>query len=499
MRTVYSKLAALLFFATFVLLLVLPMRSGLEDHLYADVHSLSLRMGDTREITYELDADYAQRVTFTSLDESVATVTESGRVTAMNPGSTDIHIKAEGGARTTVHVEVVGTPTTRVTLNTGYVGMEKGEVTGLTASFNEGAEDTRLEWLSDDPEIARVDSIGRVTAVRGGRTKVRAVTPNGLSAETEVFVHVPGDAVRITPEALTVGTGASLKMGTSYFPDDTTDEPYSWSSSDSQILSVDGDGTVHAMGVGTVVLSVFTREGLSASSVVHVERSAESFSLSPSAVTIERGETLDLETRFLNADGTPNEDVRGHYIQWLSSDPEVATVEDGHVIALKSGSTRITATADGMTAECDLQVQVLVHMVTLDKTEVYMLKQGTENPIQLNAAISPEDPDDPTISFSTSNDLVANVDANGLVTMTGGYGTAIITARAASGAEARFIVNIVTEIPDFSDNPNAVVLDASGHVLDTPAGDDAPEPSVTEEMAVDAPESTEAPQDGVTE
>jgi uncharacterized protein YjdB len=75
----------------------------------------------------------------------------------------------------------------------------------------------------------------------------------------------------------------------------------------------------------------------------------------------------------------------------------------------------------------------------------------TAQPIQLTATITPSDPDDPAMTWTTSNDMVAGVDENGLVTLTGGYGTAVITARAASGAEAKYTVNVVLELPDESE------------------------------------------------
>ena len=448
MRTIYGKLVALIFATLAALLLFLPMRSGLEDHLYAYPRNLRMARGDSYQITCKLDSDHAQAIAYSAVDDTVAQVSPQGRVTAMNPGTTDIHMAAEGGARTTMHIEVVGTPTTRLLLNTDSLAMEKGQVTGLRASFNDGADDTRIEWYSADPEIARVDSAGRVTALRGGRTTITAAAPNGLIAQADVSVHVSGDRVRLTPEALTVGTGASLKMGATFFPDDATDPVDHWVTSDQSLLTVDPDGVIHAMGVGRPVLTVFTQEGLSDSAVIRVEPAAERFDLSPTAVTIERGDEIDLETRFLDADGRPDAGASRHYVAWNSDHPEIAAVKDGHVTGLKSGEAVITASADGMTAQCALRVQVLVHEVTLDQTEVWLLREQANKPIQLKARISPADPDDPTITWLTSNDLVATVDENGLVTPANRYGTAVITARAASGAEAHFTINVVVKLPE---------------------------------------------------
>ena len=460
MRTIYGKLTAMILAITLGLMLFLPMRFGQEDHLYATPNNLRMYRGGVYDITTTLDSDHAQAITYTSMDERVATVSEQGRVKALRPGSTDIHITAEDGAKTAVHVDVEGVPTTKLTLNTDTLRIEKGQVTGLSASFNEGADDTRLEWRSDDPEIARINAAGQVTGMKGGQTQVYAAAPNGLKAAADVFVHVSGSAVRMTPEELTVGTGASLTISPIWFPDDTTDTVDHWISSDEKLLTVDRDGTIRAVGVGKPVLTVVSEEGLSNSMVINVEPSAAQFDLVPSAATIERGDALDIQTRFLDAEGNAYPPSEKHYITWASSDPSVATVDEGHVEALKSGRTNISATVDGVTATCALQVQVLVHEITLNENEIYMLRSATTMPIQLVATLKPSDPDDPTITWSTNNDLVANVDENGLVTMTGAYGTAIITAQAVSGAEAHFTVSMVVALPKLDKETGEIVTPA---------------------------------------
>lgn len=451
MKTAYGKLAALAFVLIAAVMLFAPMRFGTEDFLYARPRSIRMNPGDTYNITYRLDADAPQPVTFSSADETVAAVNSAGRVTAIGYGKTQIRLDARDGAKAAVQVEVAGAPATTLALNADALAMEKGQVTGLRAIFDDAAEDTRVVWRSEDENIAQVDAVGRVTAVGGGVTRVSAVTPGGLSASAEVSVHVSGTAVRITPEDVTVGNGAQLRMDTYYLPGDTTDAIDHWSSSDRGILRVSADGTMSAVGEGTAVLSVFSEEGLSGSTVITVEKAADEFEVSPAAATIERGTTLALEPRFLNAQGQVDEQSSAHYVTWTSSNPDVASVEDGVVTALRSGTTTVSAAADGKTASCSLRVQVLVHEVRLNLDEVYLLREQTGDTIQLKATFSPADPDDPTITFSTNNDLVATVDETGLVTPTGGYGTAIITARAASGAEARFALNVVTQLPGDAD------------------------------------------------
>ena len=449
MKTPYGKLAALTFLLLVGVLFLAPMRSGLEDYLYVYPQSLRMNMGDTYDITYRLESDHAQVITFASADERIAQVDQQGHVTALTSGQTQIRLTARDGARAAVNVEVIGTPVTALTLNTTSMDLEKGQVSGLRAIFNEGATDNRVEWRSADESVAKVDAVGRVSAVGGGSTYITAISPNGLTASATVNVRVMGDAVRITPDEITVGVGATLKLNTYYLPEDTTDTVSRWMTTNANVLQVDADGTLHAVGEGTAVISVFTQNGLSASTMVTVEQAAGIFEIAPSAVTIERGHTLSLEPRFTDEEGQVSDSYSQHYIAWSSSNPDVATVdENGLVTGVRSGLTRITAESDGMTAVCAVRVQVLVHEVTLNMDEVYLLRDETGSPIQLTASISPTDPDDPTITYSTNNAQVAQVDENGLVTMTGAYGTAVITAQAQSGAEAHFTVNVVTQLPE---------------------------------------------------
>ena len=453
MKTAYGKLAMLVFALAAALLLLAPMRSGLEDYLYARPRVVRMNRGDSFDITYRLLSENAQEVGFTSTNEAVAVVNSAGKVTATGAGSAQIRLLARDGAKAVVRVEVAGVPATALTLNADALAMEKGEVTGLRAIFDDATDESLVEWSSLDERVARVDAVGRVSAVGGGKTRVLARTPGGLVAGADISVHVSGNALRITPEDVTVGVGTVMRMANYYLPDDTTDELALWSSNDESILRVQSDGTITAVGVGTAVLSAFSKEGLSGSTMVHVEPAADDFEVSPAAATLERGNTLRIEPRFMTADGQLDEQSSRHYVTWSSSDPSVATVSDGLVTALRSGRTTISASADGKTAECDLHVQVLVHEVTLNMSEVYLLREQTVNSFQLEYQIQPADPDDPRITFSTDNDMVATVSESGLVTPVGGYGTAVITAQAESGAAARFTVNVVMALPEGYEQP----------------------------------------------
>ena len=462
MKTAQGKLALLAFCLLMAALLFLPMRAGQEDSLWIAPGALKMSVGGSYQISCALSSDdMNQRLRFYSEDSRVATIQADGTVLALAPGETVIRAEASGGATAELKVTVDGVPMRELKLNASELHIDKGQISGLKASYNADASDTRLQWVSADESIAKVDAAGRIEGVGGGTTWVSVVAPNGLSASAQVFVEVEGTAVHISPNDLTLGVGASVPLKVSYLPLDCTDSVQRWASSNPEVLTVDENGVLHANGVGPAYVTVLTKGRLTAGMEVTVEPAPKDLQLDPSRATIERGDTLEMQVMFLAEDGSVDAQS-DHLVVWSSEDPTVATVDqNGCVTALKSGSTKISATADGITATCRLQVQVTIQEILLDHDEVYLLKEDTGTPIQLRWVISPVDVDDPTVRFESDNEQVAQVTKDGLVTMTGGYGTAVITAYSDSGASARFTVNVVTQLPEEKPEPTEIPVEGA--------------------------------------
>lgn len=448
MKTSHSKLAALGFVLLMAALLLGPMRAGQEDSLTFRPGALKLSAGGSYRVRCALSSDdMNQTLRFSSADPGVATIAHDGTITGHAPGETTIIARASGGAKAQMTVLVDGTPLTELSLNTDVLYLEKGQFSGLSVHYNADASDARLQWISGDESIARVDAAGKIEGVGGGETTVSVVAPNGKTASARVFVNVDAIAAHISPNGLTLGVGAQVPLRVSYLPEDATDRVLRWSSSDASVAAVDASGVLRAKGVGRAYVSALTEDGLTDGMEVIVEAAPEDIQLNPARATIERGEELQLQLMFLDKDGSMLQ--KNHLVVWSSSDESIATVDrSGRVTALKSGSCEITAEADGMRAECRLNVQVSIHEIELNETEIFLLKEDTGEPIRLQWRIFPADADDPTVSFASNNEQVAKVDSNGVVTLSGGYGTAVITASAKSGASAAFAVHVVTELPE---------------------------------------------------
>lgn len=442
MKTALGKLTLLAFVLAIALLMLAPMRSGIEDSLVCTVDEVILEPGESIAVGYELRTEKVQTVVYRSDDASVAAVDQRGVITAVSPGTTSVKLVAQGGAYDTVKVEVSGVPIRTFELNTDVLEMNKGDVSGLSWQFNHGAEAQQVTWSSENTDIVQVDAAGRVTAVGAGETRVTATASNGLAASALIRVNVRAFSAEIEPKELTVGVGAMLPLNVRFKPEDATDYPVEWKSSAPQVVAVDKNGTIRAVSVGTAVVNAVTKDGLSASVRVIVEASSKAFRLDAGALTVERGESRVLAAQFFGADGSVSEGV-DHYVRWTSSDPFVAVVENGVVTGVASGSAVITAAADGFLAECEVTVQTSVQEIQLNVKEQTLYQKQADEPFLIRATVIPSDADDRTLTYSSDNPLVATVSQNGLVTMTGGYGTAVITVEAKSGATATCTINVV--------------------------------------------------------
>ena len=155
-------------------------------------------------------------------------------------------------------------------------------------------------------------------------------------------------------------------------------------------------------------------------------RPVEALTLGQTTKEVIKGESFTLAVT-----ATP-EEADNKTVVWNSSDETVATVVDGVVTTLKVGEATITAsTTDGtnLTATCTVTVKpVLVASLTLDQTTKEVIKGES---FTLIATTTPEEADNKTVVWSSSDETVATV-VDGVVT-THKVGDAVITATTTDG------------------------------------------------------------------
>ena len=379
-----------------------------------------------------------KKVTWSSSNTSVATVSSTGVVTAKSVGSATITATTTDGTNKTAtcQVSVYATPATGISLNKTSATLKVNETVTLSATVTPtSATNRKVSWKSSDESVATVSSTGVVTAKSIGNANITATTTDGtnISATCKVsVVETPATGISLNKTAATLKANQTVSLTATVTPSTATNKKVSWKSSDESVAAVSSDGVVTAFKVGTTNITATTTDGtnLSATCQVTVEATlATGISLNKKAVTLE---VDDNET--LTVTVTPS-DASNKKVNWKSSNTSVATVSSTGVVTAKAvGTANITATTtDGtsLSATCKVTVEpTLVTSLSLNKS-VATLK--TNETITLIANVFPTAAQNRTVTWSSSDTSVATVSSEGVVTALK-VGTATITATTTDGS-----------------------------------------------------------------
>ena len=182
------------------------------------------------------------------------------------------------------------------------------------------------------------------------------------NANSITFVdrQIPATSVSLNQTIVTLNKGASGQLNLTAAPENFTDAAV-WKSSNTSVATVSDTGMVRAVGVGTATIKVSVGT-VSASCKVTVLQPVTSISLNRTSFTLNALDTYRLQATVYPLSAAD------HRIQWSSSDPDVAMVdENGNVTANKKGTVSITATAmdgSGVKRSCQITVSNTAYICT---------------------------------------------------------------------------------------------------------------------------------------
>ena len=282
-----------------------------------EIQQLTIEYGAKDETTEEKINEAASKLKleWTSSDEEVATVDETGLVTAVGAGEADITVSvSDANISSTTHVKVVITPT-GVEAPDSIELVTNGENSkALGAKMTpEDATEVKLVYESSDESVATVDENGVVTAVADGECVITAYVTADIPATAENAEAKPVVDEVASSEAEVADSAADSEApdgAAASEPEDTTDSSF-----------------------GVVP------DGLSAETKVTVTTKVEQIALSKTEGVLTVGNSV-------TATVTPN-NATNATVNWTSSDEAVAKVDsNGKVTAVAAGNATITATSE---------------------------------------------------------------------------------------------------------------------------------------------------------
>ena len=236
------------------------------ESIQLDETTLKLTEGEARQLKATVNPENAtnRTVEWKSSDTTIATVEETGKVTAVKAGDATITATADGKtAECQVTVEPKIVPVESIQLDETTLKLTEGEARQLKATVNpENATNRTVEWKSSDTTIATVEETGKVTAVKAGDATITA-TADGKTAKCQVTTVEPVavTGVSLSPEAVQLAVGTTTTLKATVAPDNATNQKVTWSSSNPEVATVEGNGLITAKAIGQAEIEVKTAAG----------------------------------------------------------------------------------------------------------------------------------------------------------------------------------------------------------------------------------------------
>lgn len=282
-----------------------------------------------------------QSVTWHSSDEEVLTVSESGLVTGIIPGTARVTATTDNNVTGYVDLVIDFAIPTGVVIRSAPSTVILGSFVEPIAVVSPLGADQTITWTSSNSGVLALEAGRYFHAMSIGTARITATTVNGLTASVDIAV------TGATPTEISVSAPKTgMKIGeriqlTAVLAPLNAQPGVRWASSDTDILSVSETGNVTGVAPGTARVTVTTVNGLNATLDLTVGPQI-------SQTWIKIGKRQKYQLSVINNVGQ---------VTWTSAKSSIAKVSStGHVKGKKVGKTEIRANVDGVTLTCIVKV-----------------------------------------------------------------------------------------------------------------------------------------------
>ena len=305
-----------------------------------------LSVGETEKLTPTIAPANAtnKNVTWSSDNTSVATVDSGGNIKGISNGVATITVRTvDGGKAATCKITITNNRVQSISLNKTTMSIQSESSEVLTASVSpENAADRSVTWTTDNGDIAKVDGNGKVTGYKPGTTNITVISNDGNKRATCKVTVMPIVVTSISLDRVSAAilVGQKLKLNATVLPANATNKNVTWSSSATQIATVDTNGNITAKVPGTAIISAKTVDGgkIATASIKVNPIPVTGVKLNKVNLEIYKGATSALSPTITPANATYKS------VTWATSNSKVATVVGGKVKGVGHGVVTITVT-----------------------------------------------------------------------------------------------------------------------------------------------------------
>ena len=345
---------------------------------------LSLKVGERGELpTATVTPDNASDKTISwASDNTAIAKIEDGSVVGVSSGTTQLIASSVNGKTAVLKVVVTQqpqqpqvVPVQSVTVTPASITAKEGDApVQLTATvLPTNATSPTVSWQSDNEQVVKVDSNGKVTIIAAGETTIEAKAgEKTFTVQVKVAAApqqpqqpqvVPVQSVTVIPASITAKEGdAPVQLTATVLPANATSPTVSWQSDNEQVVKVDNNGKVTIIGAGETTIEA--KAGEKTFTVqVKVEAApqqpqqpqvvpVQSVTVTPASITAKEGDApVQLTATVLPANAT------SPTVSWQSTNEQVVKVDsNGKVTIIGAGETTIEAKAGEKTFTVQVKV-----------------------------------------------------------------------------------------------------------------------------------------------
>lgn len=220
-----------------------------------------------------------------------------------------------------------------ITLTEHELSLSIGDVHKLEYSLYPSDATSDVVWVSSNAEVAVVNTNGEVTALSNGNTTITVKSIDGtLLDNCLVHVIVPVENVILNTHELLMEKNEKVLLTAVITPSDASNKNLVWISTTPNIANVDDNGYVTANDYGETFIVVKTEDGNKVDYCkVQVIKHVSAISLNCSELTLKVGDSYTLLPIIDPFDATDQK------VSWASSNPDIVSVNDGTIKAIKEG------------------------------------------------------------------------------------------------------------------------------------------------------------------
>lgn len=270
-------------------------------------------------------------ITWTSDNETIATVDQSGCVSFRAMGKCLITAETVDGKKASVTVSASFAAKTVDIIAPEEIAVGEKATLYAVISPDEAAQDGVI-WKSLKEKVISVSETGEITAHRLGKAVITATANSGIQREVTIETYLPVETVQIR-NSLSLKAGETEQLIIRVLPKEAKYRSVTFVSLNPEIATVDKDGFVTGVAPGSVTIIVSASNGVSAHISLEIRPvKLESLALSDHFATMKAGETAEILPVFTPANATERA------ITYITSNPAVAVAdENGMVTAVGEG------------------------------------------------------------------------------------------------------------------------------------------------------------------